>query len=96
MRQVIQDGLNLAEQLASLPFKAARQAFQGTDLTQRPLGDVVRESLQIGEGLARLPFKAAGALLTEKPDGPSLEQRVAELEKRLGVEPPPAETPPAG
>lgn len=99
MRQAIQEGLNLAEQLAALPFKAARQVLQRTEISQRSVGDVLRESLQIGEGLARLPFKAAGAVITDmgQPGGPSLEQRVAELEKRMGVEtPPPAPAQPVG
>jgi hypothetical protein len=92
LRQTIKEGLTLAEQLAALPFTAARQAFQGSDLSERPWGEVVRESMSIGESLARLPFKATAALLAG-PDGPSLEQRVAELERRMGVQPPPVETP---
>lgn len=97
MRQAIREGLGLAEQLAGLPFKAARQAFAETPMSSRPLGDVVRESMEVGEGLARLPFKAAAALLAETaaPPGPSLEERVAELERRLGVDPA-APTSPAG
>ncbi|HWI53880.1 MAG TPA: hypothetical protein VNT01_17210 [Symbiobacteriaceae bacterium] len=90
MRQAIQEGLNLAEQLAALPFKAARQAFEQSESNQRPWGELVRESMGIGEGLARLPFKATAVLLSEvaRP-GPSLEERVAELERRLGVNPAP-------
>lgn len=89
MRQTIREGLSLAQQLAALPFRAARQAFRQTDMSQRPLGDVVQETLHLGEGLAQLPFKATSALLSEVAErGPSLADRVSALERRLGVDPP--------
>ena len=62
---VMKEGLDLAQQLAALPFKAARQAFDSSNLGERPMADIIRESITLGEGLARLPFKVAGALLTE-------------------------------
>jgi hypothetical protein len=62
---VIKEGLDLAQQMASLPFKAVRQAFDSSDLSERPMAEIIRESITLGEGLARLPFKAAGALLAE-------------------------------
>lgn len=86
MRQTIREGLGLAEQLAALPFKAMREALPERE---RPWGDLVRESITIGEGLTRLPFKAAAAVLSSAdPTTSSLEQRVTELERRLGVAPP--------
>ncbi|HYG56973.1 MAG TPA: hypothetical protein VD902_02750 [Symbiobacteriaceae bacterium] len=88
MQQVLKEGLSLAQQLAALPFKATRQAFRETTMSQRPLGEVVVESLNLGEGLAKLPWRLAEALVEEsarlKP-GPSLEQRVAALEERMRV-----------
>jgi hypothetical protein len=100
VRQAIQEGLGLLEQIAALPFKAARQAFRESDLSRRPLGEVVQDSLHLGEDLAKLPFKAVSAVMTEMAQkGPGLEQRVAELEKRLGIQPPlespPPEPPPS-
>lgn len=88
MRQMIKEGLDLAEQLAALPFTTARQAFAASETGKGPWGEVVRDSLDIGEGLARLPFKATAALLSGA-SSPSLEARVTELERRLGVQPPP-------
>jgi hypothetical protein len=86
LRKFIQEGLDLAQDLTALPFKAARQALQETPLSGRPIGDVVMDSLYLGEGLARLPLKATAALMAEFPGGPSdLERRVAVLEQRLGV-----------
>ncbi|HYF93228.1 MAG TPA: hypothetical protein VD969_13440 [Symbiobacteriaceae bacterium] len=89
MRQALKEGLGLAEQLAALPFKTAREVFRATALSHRPLGEVVVESIGIGEGLARLPFRAASAMLVQAAQSAtSLEQRVAELERRAGIEPP--------
>lgn len=62
---VIKEGLELAQQMASLPFKAVRQAVDASDLGERPVAQIIRESISLGEGLARLPFRAAGALLAE-------------------------------
>lgn len=63
-------------------------------LSSRPMGAVIQDSLALGEGMAQLPFKAASALLSElsarKPD---LEQRVASLERRLGVPADPVQPP---
>ncbi|MDF2627024.1 MAG: hypothetical protein K0R39_855 [Symbiobacteriaceae bacterium] len=90
MRQTIKEGLGLAEQLAVLPFTAARQAFVASEGGRGPWAEVVRETLDVGEGLARLPFKATTALLSGAGTGsPSLEERVAELERRMGMQPPP-------
>lgn len=93
MRQTLKEGLDLVQQLAALPFTAARQALASSETSKGPWGEVARDSLDIGERLARLPFKATAALL-DGPDSPSLEQRVAELERRMGVQPPspPADT----
>lgn len=83
MRQTVKDGLNLAQELAALPFRAARQLLRETDINRRPLGEVVADSLRIGEELARLPFKATAAVMDEMaPSSPSLEQRVAALEQQ--------------
>jgi len=60
---VVKEGLDLAQQMASLPFKAARQALDASDLKERSVADLIRESITLGEGLAQLPFKAAGVLL---------------------------------
>ena len=91
MRQTIKEGLDLAQELAALPFRAARQLFREGDVSRRPLGEVLMDSLRIGEDLARLPFKATAALVTEMtPAGPSLEERVAALERQVS---PPAEPP---
>ncbi len=62
---VMTEGLDLAQQMAALPFKAVRQAFDSSDLGERPMAELIRESITLGEGLARLPFKAASALLVE-------------------------------
>lgn len=96
VREAMEEGLNLAGQLAAFPWKAARQAFRESDWSRRPLGEVIQDSLNLGEELARLPFKAAGALLTEMSSRqPSLESRIAALEQRVGIQPPaPPETPP--
>lgn len=86
MRQLVNEGLDLAQQMAALPFKAARQALRETELNSRPLGEVVEESLKLGEGVAKLPFKATAALLTELSlKMPNLEERVAHLERHLGL-----------
>lgn len=88
MRQTIKEGLDLAQQLAALPFTAARQALTASETGRGRWGDVMRDTIDIGEGLARLPFKATAVFLAGS-DSPSLEERVAELERRLGVQPPP-------
>lgn len=62
---VMKEGLDLAQQLASLPFKAIRQAIDSSNLNERPMTAIIRESITLGEGLARLPFRAAGAVLAE-------------------------------
>lgn len=95
MRSAIMEGLDLAQQLAAMPFKAARQVLRDTPAGRRPLGEVVQDSLLIGEDLARLPFKISQALIAETSGAaPSLEERVANLEKRLGVtQPAPPEQP---
>lgn len=86
MRETVKEGLSLVQQLAALPFRAARQAFKETPVSQRPLGSVVDESLSLGEGLARLPFKLAEALVEESAQArPRLEERVAALEQRAGI-----------
>jgi sirohydrochlorin ferrochelatase len=85
--------MDLTQQLVALPFKAVRQAFQETDFSKRPVGEVITEALYVGEDLAKLPLKATAAILSEigqrKPD---LEERVASLERHLGLTPtePPA------
>lgn len=99
MLDVLREGLDLAQQLAALPFKAARHALRETSLSRRPLGEVVADSLMLGEGLAKLPFQATAALMAEMGrSGPSLEERVANLERRLGASaepsPPMPEPPP--
>gem|GEM_PF-5864740 len=77
------------QQLSALPFRVARKALQESTVSQRPLGGVLADSLAIGEGLARLPFKATSAVLDEMARmRPSLEQRVAALEQKAGIEPP--------
>jgi hypothetical protein len=89
MRQALMEGLDLAQQLVALPFKASRQLFRETGMARRPLGEVITESLTIGEDLTKLPFKAAAALLSEvSSSGPSLEERVAALEQQVGIQPP--------
>ena len=86
MRETVKEGLSLVQQLAALPFKAARQAFKETSMSQRPLGGVVDESLSLGEGLARLPFKVAEALVEESAQArPGLEERVTALEQKVGM-----------
>ncbi len=83
MNKVLGEGLDLAQQLAALPFKAARQLLEGSTLKNRAVGDVLSESLSLSEGFARLPFKAAAALLTELGEQkPNLEERVATLEQK--------------
>jgi len=62
---VMKEGLDLAQQMAALPFKAVRQAFDSSELGERPMADIIRESITLGEGLARLPFRAASAILAE-------------------------------
>lgn len=91
MNKVVREGLDLAQQIAALPFKAARQALQETTLRSQPLGDVIEESLTLGEGLAKLPFKAAAALAKNfSRPRPDLEERVARLEQQAEKLPPPA------
>jgi hypothetical protein len=90
LRQMIKEGLSLAQQLAALPFKTARGALRETPLKERPLGDVLDDSFALGEGLARLPFRATAAIMDEiverRPTIDTLEAKVAELERRLGLE----------
>lgn len=92
LRQMIKEGLGLAQQLAALPFKTAKLALQETTLKERPLGGVLEDSLELGEGLARLPFQATAAIMDEiadrRPAIDTLEAKVAVLERRLGVEQP--------
>jgi hypothetical protein len=89
VRQTVKEGLNLAQELAALPFRAARQLLRDTDMKQRPLGEVVADSLRIGEDLVRIPFKATAAIMDEMaPGSPSLEQRVAALERQLAPQEP--------
>lgn len=96
MRSLLREGLDLAQQIAALPFRAAREALRDSRWTDQPLGEVVEDSLFLGEGLAKLPFKATlAAMDTLRQSRPDLEERVAELERRLGVTEPPAPEAPA-
>jgi hypothetical protein len=97
LQQTIREGLDLAQQLIALPFKAARQVFRETAFSHRPTGEVVTEALHLGEDLARLPLKAAAALAAELPRRrPDLEARVSKLEHQIGVAPAAGETPAEG
>jgi hypothetical protein len=100
LQNSIREGLDLAQQLIALPFKAARQVFRDTAFSQRPTGEVVTEALHLGEDLVKLPLKAASALVADLPGRkPDLEARIAKLERTMGVGPaeaaPPAAPPPA-
>jgi hypothetical protein len=89
MRQVLMEGLDLAQQLAALPFRASRQLLRDTAVARRPLGEVVQESLTIGEDLARLPFKAASALIAEMSQSrQSPAPPVPEVQPELQPDPP--------
>jgi len=68
---VIKEGLELAQQMSALPFKAVRQIVDTAGLGERPIADIIRETITLGEGLARLPFRTATALLAELQADPN-------------------------